>query len=177
MEWAHPDTHTMTVDNVAQLMIDNRIPVSWADHAYTFGLHFINHYTNGSLKSRDLYEAVDDLRIINLSVWGVPAAIPEWDGCHVPTVEDMDWVHQILLGEEHKGIYCTDDSPDWLLVGEDSHFDQLRHHHQPTDPCIHWSPSPPMAGPLVAPGSSEDVDRSTDWPKLREHITRHFIRT
>jgi hypothetical protein len=157
MDWTHPDAHTMTVDDVAQLMIDNRVPVSWADHAYTFGLHFLNHYTNGSPESRDLYEAVDDLRIVNLSVWGVPAAIPEWDGWRVPTVEDMDRVRQILQGEERKGIYCTDDSPDWLLVGEDPHFDQLRHRRQPNDPRVHRSPSPPVAGPSTAPGTSEDV--------------------
>ena len=151
----------MTVDDVAQLMINNRIPISWADHAYTYGLHFINHYTNGSPESRDLYEAVDELRIVNLSIWGVPAAIPEWDGWCIPTEEDMDRVRQILLVEERKGIYCTDDSPDWLLVGEDPHFDQLRHRRRPSDPRVQRSPSPPVAGPSTNPGSLEDVHMSS----------------
>jgi hypothetical protein len=42
-------------------------------------------------------------------------------------------------------------------VGEDPHFDQLRHRRQPNDPRVHRSPSPPVAGPSTAPGTSEDV--------------------
>jgi hypothetical protein len=90
MEWMHPDAHTITIDDVTHLMINNHIHVSWADHAYTYGLHFIDHYMTGSLESHDMYEAMDDLCLLNLSVWGIPAAIIRWDGWRVPTPKDLD---------------------------------------------------------------------------------------
>jgi hypothetical protein len=79
----------------------------------------------GSPELCDIYEAVDDLRLLNLSIWGIPAAIVGWDGWQVPTPEDLDQLQYILLAEEHKGIYCTNDSSDWLLASEDPHFEQL----------------------------------------------------
>jgi hypothetical protein len=126
MDWMHPDVHTMTINNITHLMIDNHIPISWANHAYTYSLHFIDHYMTGSPEVCDLYEAVDDLRLLNLSIWGIPEAITEWDRWQVPTSEDLDRLQHILTAEEHKGIYCKDDSSDWLLAGEDPHCKQLR---------------------------------------------------
>jgi hypothetical protein len=90
MEWMHPNAHTMTINDVAHLMTDNCIPVSWADHAYTYSLHFIDHYMTGSLELRDMYKAMDDLHLLNLSVWGIPAAIVGWDRWRVPTPKDLD---------------------------------------------------------------------------------------
>jgi hypothetical protein len=93
------------------------------------------------------------MHIVNLSVWGVPPAIPEWDGWHTITEQDMLCLHRILENEECRDIYCTDDSPAWLNVGEDPHFEQVRTHHRETDPRIHHSPSPlPSA---AAPEESE----------------------
>jgi hypothetical protein len=147
MDWKSRDAHDMTVEDVAQILISNQIPVSWIDHAYTYGLHFLNHHMDGSATARDLYEAVDELRVVNLSVWGVPSAIAEWDGWRVPTVEDIERTRYIMMGEERRGVYCTDDSCDWIQVGEDPHMERLRTRRGPSDPHVRRSPSPPVAGP------------------------------
>jgi hypothetical protein len=157
MDWTNHDAHAMTVDDVANTLISNCIPISWVDHAYTFGLHFLNHQLDGSPESRDMYEAVDDLRIVNLSVWGIPPAISEWDGWRIPSVEDVERIQQIMIGEERRGIYCLDDSTDWLRVGEDPHMEQLRTRRNLADPRVRRSPSPPLAGPSNPPTSSDDI--------------------
>jgi hypothetical protein len=51
------------------------------------------------------------------------------------------------MGEERRGIYCTDDSYDWIQVGENPHMEQLQTRCGPSDPRVHRSPSPPVAGP------------------------------
>jgi hypothetical protein len=48
MDWNSRDAHDMTVEDVAKILISNQIPVSWIDHAYTYGLHFLNHHMDGS---------------------------------------------------------------------------------------------------------------------------------
>jgi hypothetical protein len=111
----------------------------------------------GSPEAHDLYEAVDDLCLLNLSIWGIPEAIAEWDGWRVPTSEDLDRLQHILMAEKHKGIYCKDHSLDWLLVGEDPHFEQLQRQCRPLDPHVHHSPSPVVPGPSALPKPSEDV--------------------
>jgi hypothetical protein len=90
MDWNSHNAHNMTMEDVAQILISNQIPVSWINHAYTHGLHFLNHHMDGSAAARDLYEVVDELHIVNLSVWGVQAAIAEWDGWRMPTLEDIE---------------------------------------------------------------------------------------
>jgi hypothetical protein len=147
MDWKSHDAHDMTVEDVTQILISNQIPVSWIDHAYTYGLHFLNHHMDGSATARNLYEAVDELRVVNLSVWGVPSAIAEWDGWCVLTIEDIKRTRYIMMGEERRGVYCTDNSYDWIQVGEDPHMERLRTRHGLSNPHVRRSPSPPVAGP------------------------------
>ena len=56
---------------------------------------------------------------------GLPPAIPEWDAWYTLTMEDMGHIHMPWITEEDCDHYCLDDSRNWLLAGEDSHFDQL----------------------------------------------------
>ena len=140
----------ITIDDVFTSLIVNHIPPSWIDHAYTFGLHYINHhYSRGG----DIipYEEIDNERLRWLGVHGVPPALPEWDGWYSPSDEDIGRVQRIMAGEEHDGTYCMDDCSDWLLVGEDPHFDRLFARRQEGDPDVDrgsHSPLPPSPPPL-----------------------------
>jgi hypothetical protein len=134
MNWASESADTMTMDNVARVLLDNRIPVPWIDHAYTFGLHYLNHHLGHTTAAQSTLEAVDDMHIVNLSVWGVPPAISEWDRLHTVAEHDMLRLYRVLENKERRDIYCTDDSPAWLCVGEDPHFEQVRTHRRETDP-------------------------------------------
>jgi hypothetical protein len=107
----------MTMDDITHVLLDNRIPVLWVDHAYTFGLHYLNHHLGHTTAAQSTLEAVDNMHIVNLSIWGVPPAISEWDEWHTVVEHDMLRLYQVLENEEHRDIYCTDNSPAWLCVG------------------------------------------------------------
>jgi hypothetical protein len=68
--------HDMTMDQVAAFLLANGIPISWIDHSYTFGLHYLNHHLDESPGSLIQFKEVDDSHLIQLAVWGVPPAIP-----------------------------------------------------------------------------------------------------
>jgi hypothetical protein len=110
-----------------------------------FGLHYLNHHLGHTMVAQSTLEAVDDMHIVNLSVWGIPLAISEWDRWHTVAEHDMLRLYRVLENEEHRDIYCTDDSPAWLCVGEDPHFEQVCTRHRETDPRIHHSPPPPSS--------------------------------
>jgi hypothetical protein len=115
----------LTVDEVLATLTTNHIPLTWVDHTYTYGLHYLNHHYNHSPEAEANYWEVDNERIHWLGVHGLPPAIPEWDRWYNPTVEDVGRVHMLQAMEEDRDHYCLDDSHDWLLVGEDPHFNQL----------------------------------------------------
>ena len=44
----------------------------------------------------------------------------------------------LWIAEEDRDHYCLDDSCDWLLAGEDPHFDQLFARCAANDPVVDW---------------------------------------
>ena len=44
----------------------------------------------------------------------------------------------LWIAEEDRDHYCLDDSCDWLLAGEDPHFDQLFARCAADDPMVDW---------------------------------------
>jgi hypothetical protein len=89
MNWASESADTMTMDDVTHVLLYNRIPVLWVDHAYTFRLHYLNHHLGHMMAAQSTLKAVDNMRIINLSIWGIPLAISEWDGWHMVAEHNM----------------------------------------------------------------------------------------
>jgi hypothetical protein len=69
----------MDLQMVIDFFIGNRIPPKWVDHGYTFGLSFINHQLSIS-QFVEFYTQVDNERRARLDAYGVPPAIPGWDG-------------------------------------------------------------------------------------------------
>ena len=115
----------LTIKEVLSTLETNHIPLTWVDHAYTYGLHYLNHHYKHSHEAEAIYQDLDNERICWLGVHGLPPAIPEWDGWYTPTTEDVGCIHMLRITEEDRDHYCLDDSRDWLLAGEDPHFDQL----------------------------------------------------
>jgi hypothetical protein len=68
-----------TMQDVIDVLIDNRIPPVWIDHGYTYGLNFIN-FNIANPTYRELLNMVDNECHARLRVYGAPPAIPEWDG-------------------------------------------------------------------------------------------------
>jgi hypothetical protein len=71
----------LTMDEVTGHLIVNGIPCTWVDHAYMFGLHYLNHYFKGKEGPfQDLYCETDQSRMLRSNKFRVPPAIPSWDG-------------------------------------------------------------------------------------------------
>jgi hypothetical protein len=136
----------ITIDDVLTTLSTNHVPLAWVDHAYTFGLHYLNHHYNGPSPASSMYREIDDERLHWLGVHGLPPAIPEWDGWYTPSDEDVSRVNALRAVEEERDQFCQDDSRDWLMVGEDPHFDQLHARRNGSDPTVNWNQPTGEAG-------------------------------
>lgn len=67
----------LTIDKVLATLTVNHIPLAWVDHAYTYGLHYLNNHYNHSPKAEATYQDVDNECICWLGVHGLSPAIPE----------------------------------------------------------------------------------------------------
>ncbi|KAG6893913.1 hypothetical protein C0992_008186 [Termitomyces sp. T32_za158] len=97
----------ITDADVICTMLANGIPVEWVDHAYTFGVVYLETHFFEVNASIDLYQEIDDERHRRLKQYGEPPAILQWDGWRVPTEGDMIRLHALLVREHTQGhIYA-----------------------------------------------------------------------
>ncbi|KAG6893432.1 hypothetical protein C0992_003979 [Termitomyces sp. T32_za158] len=75
-------------DDAVRVLIHNRIPPDWVDHAYTYGVVYLEQQFHQPTMSLDVFRDVDDERLQRLSVYGPPPAIPHWDGWREISEED-----------------------------------------------------------------------------------------
>jgi hypothetical protein len=85
----------VTLQTIINLLIDNCIPPGWIDHAYPFRLNYINHQYAGSAYTQ-YFNEMDNKRLERIRAYGIPPAIPEWDGWRSPTDEDMHHIRMLI---------------------------------------------------------------------------------
>ena len=119
--------HNLTQQDVINVLLDNRIPPEWIDHAYMYGVNLINaHYTGGTM-ARALLEEVDHERLARIRAYGVPPPIEAWDGWRHPSAGDVTRLHLIMENEELRPPQRNREAPSyrrgfeapaWVRVGE-----------------------------------------------------------
>ncbi|EKM77841.1 hypothetical protein AGABI1DRAFT_130112 [Agaricus bisporus var. burnettii JB137-S8] len=112
---------------VATILIDNKIPPSWVDHAYPFGLRVLDQLVKTSQMPHATLVSVDDDRRRRLRSTGVPPAIVAWDGWRPPSPGD-----HLRLSVAFERVYMTGGnypttSIEWIKVGDDVNYPELRH--------------------------------------------------
>ncbi|KAG6895553.1 hypothetical protein C0992_000657 [Termitomyces sp. T32_za158] len=75
-------------DDALHVLIHNRILPDWVDHAYMYGMVYLEQQFHQPTMSLDVFRDVDDERLQRLSVYGTPPAIPHWDGWREISEED-----------------------------------------------------------------------------------------
>ena len=100
----------LAIKEVLDTLATNHIPLAWVDHAYTYGLHYLNHHYNHSPEAGAIYQDLDNECICWLGIHGLPPAIPEWDGWYTLMMEDVGHIHMLQITEEDHDHYCLDDS-------------------------------------------------------------------
>ncbi len=86
--------YNVSLRDVTNYLIDNRIPPEWVDHAYVYGVRFIKVHYSGSVIQQDLLDLVDNERLARLHAYGVPAPIVVWDGWRHPSEAEVAHLHQ-----------------------------------------------------------------------------------
>jgi len=77
-----------TIQDVDDVLIDNRILPAWIDHGYTYGLNFIN-FNIANPSYCELLDMIDNERHARLRAYGTPPAILEWDRWRYPLNHDI----------------------------------------------------------------------------------------
>ncbi len=125
-----------TVADAARILILNGIPKSWVDHAYLFGLWWLNHSHLGETEHSNLYDAYDDRRLEYLARNGIPPAIPEWDGWRYPSIDDLNrYWHQEQINA-HRPQPSSFANRGWLSAGGDAIIRLLTHRYYASPPTL-----------------------------------------
>ncbi|KAG6893643.1 hypothetical protein C0995_016443, partial [Termitomyces sp. Mi166 len=67
-------------NNVLCVLLHNRILLDWVDHAYTYGVVYLEQQFHNPTMSLDIFHEIDNERHQRLLHYGTPSAIPQWDG-------------------------------------------------------------------------------------------------
>ncbi|KAG6898677.1 hypothetical protein C0995_008878 [Termitomyces sp. Mi166 len=67
-------------DNALRVLLHNHIPLDWVDHAYTYGMVYLEQQFHSLTMSLDIFREVDNEHIECLSRYSTPPAILHWDG-------------------------------------------------------------------------------------------------
>ncbi|KAG6895938.1 hypothetical protein C0995_012014, partial [Termitomyces sp. Mi166 len=70
------------------VLLHNCIPLDWVDHAYTYGMVYLEQQFHNPTMSMDIFKDVDNERIERMSRYGTPPAILQWDGWREMTEDD-----------------------------------------------------------------------------------------
>jgi hypothetical protein len=154
----HLDTSraaNFSLQDIINILIDNRIPLSWVDHSYAFGVIALNNMYMGSTLVRSIIDPHDNERLARLRTYGVPPAITEWNGWHHPTPEEVHTLHAIEVCESTRpscrgprdASAPTRDltTTAWLLVGRTGVVEYLT--HRPQDAASQYAASHPIPLP------------------------------
>ena len=136
------------IQDIMDVLIDNRVPIEWVDHAYPYGVIYLNAHYGGSGLAASSLDAIDDERLARLERYGSPAAIPEWDGWFEPTLAEVRTVLGTVENEQRLDPTLAGlQSVNWLLVGEDGRVARLN--RRPTSSAA-YTPALPQYPELDA---------------------------
>ena len=81
-------TPNLGIQDIINVLLDNRIPSHWIDHAYPYGLAFIDTHYVGSGLNQALFDDIDNERLAHICTHTAPPAIPEY-GWHYPSAQEV----------------------------------------------------------------------------------------
>ncbi|KAG6858112.1 hypothetical protein C0995_002492, partial [Termitomyces sp. Mi166 len=85
-------------DDALHVLLHNWILLDWVDHAYTYGMAYLEQQFHSPMMSMDIFCEIDNKRLQRLSHYGTPPAIPQWDGWREISEDD----HYCLLFKRNK---------------------------------------------------------------------------
>ena len=77
------------IPDIINVLLNNHIPPHWIDHAYPYGLAFIDAHYVGSGLNQALFDDIDNEWLAHIRTHAAPPAIPEWDGWRYPSAQEV----------------------------------------------------------------------------------------
>jgi hypothetical protein len=111
----------LTIRDVVQVLLDNRIDPAWIDHCYSYGylmLSFLDRKGEMSITSLAL---IDNERLRHIHAHGTPPLMPEWSGWREPTQWDIFFVRHQFHTSLVNGETDPRESPWWFRVSHLQH--------------------------------------------------------
>ncbi|KAG6888468.1 hypothetical protein C0995_008041 [Termitomyces sp. Mi166 len=93
-------TRNFSDNDTLCILLHNRIPLDWVDHAYTYGVVYLEQQFHNPMMSMDIFKDVDNKHIEHVSRYGTPPTIPQWDGWK-EMMED-DYYHLMFKRTEER---------------------------------------------------------------------------
>ncbi|KAG6822421.1 hypothetical protein H0H92_013943, partial [Tricholoma furcatifolium] len=114
----------LSAADILRLLFVNRIPPTWVDHAYTFGVVYLSYHFTASALTREAMLETDNDRHERLQRLGLPQAITAWDGWYTPSPHDRErW--RVLQGLHNRHALTLWDTGSWFMYMPGSTFDLL----------------------------------------------------
>jgi len=76
------------IQDIINVLLDNHIPSHWIDHAYPYGLAFIDTHYVGSGLNQALFDDIDNERLTHIRTHTMPPAIPKYGWCY-PSAQEV----------------------------------------------------------------------------------------
>ena len=96
------------------------IPPSWVAHGYPYDAQYIRERMRANFMESESFREVDAERLRRLQEFGIPPAIPEWDGWHTSSSIDVARIWHLIEEERRAPTpFRSLSSVAWLLLGED----------------------------------------------------------
>ncbi|KAG6860329.1 hypothetical protein C0995_012563 [Termitomyces sp. Mi166 len=94
-------------NNVLRVLLHNQIPLDWVDHAYMYGMVYLDQQFHSPTMSMDIFHKIDNKHIQRLSLYGTPPAISQWDGWR--EISEDNHYHLLFKRDEERALH---DSPE-----------------------------------------------------------------
>ncbi|KAG6894267.1 hypothetical protein C0992_006822 [Termitomyces sp. T32_za158] len=111
-------------DDAIHILLYNHILVEWVDHAYTYGVVYLEQQFHHPTMSLDIFREVDDERLEHLRLYRPPAAIPQWDRWRELTEEDHYHLMFKRAEESVAGLFSEADGL-YYYIGMDPNVGHL----------------------------------------------------
>ncbi|KAG6897085.1 hypothetical protein C0995_010823 [Termitomyces sp. Mi166 len=139
-------------NNALCILLHDQIPLDWVDHAYMYGVVYLEQQFHSPMMSMDIFRKINDKCIQHLSHHGTFSTIPQWYGWREISEDD----HYCLLFK-HDKERALHDSPEALglyyYIGMDSNQVHLWKHmaaHGPLPPVPTATNIAPVESSVIA---------------------------
>ncbi|KAG6859092.1 hypothetical protein C0995_011544 [Termitomyces sp. Mi166 len=89
------------------ILLHNWILLDWVDHAYMYGVVYLEQQFHSPTMSMDIFCEIDNKRLQHLLHYGTPPAIPQWDGWR--EISEDDHYHLLFKRDKERAL---PDSPE-----------------------------------------------------------------